>query len=141
MEKLFFKSAWGWFPWAVIVFTVAVCILPMLWLGFDAGIFIMAIGFVLFEIGSFGGVYYKIEDDWLIVYSFFRPTRYPIAKIASVTPTKSVLAAPAVSLDKRLAIKFSDRSVLKSSMPLVVSPERAEAFIAALKAVNPAIEA
>ena len=141
MEKLSFKSAWGWFPWAVIVFTIAVCIVPSLWLGFDVGIFIMALGFVLFEIGSFAGIYYKIEGESLIVYSFFRPTNYPIAKISSIKPTKSVLSAPAVSLNKRLAIKFSDRSVLKSSMPLVVSPDRADEFILALKSVNPAIEA
>lgn len=93
MEKLKFKSAWGWFPWIMIIFTLAVCLLPMIWLGFDTGIAIMAGGFVLFEVGTFMGIYYEIDGDSLIVYSYFRPTSYPIYKIASVKPTKSVLSA------------------------------------------------
>jgi hypothetical protein len=51
-----------------------------------------------------------------------------------------MLSAPATSLTKRLAISFTDRSVLKSSMPIIISPANRQLFIDTLLAINPDIE-
>ena len=63
----------------------------------------------------------------------------PIEKIESVKPVKSILAGPALSFN-RLSIKFSDRKVLRSTMPLEIAPKEEENFIKALKSINPKIK-
>lgn len=88
----------------------------------------------------FISIYYRIDGDKLVVYQFFIPTAFPIDKIKEVKPTKSVLSAPATSLTHRLAITFTDRKVLKSSMPIIISPVRQEEFIRQLLSVNPKIK-
>ncbi|MDE6057550.1 MAG: PH domain-containing protein [Muribaculaceae bacterium] len=50
------------------------------------------------------------------------------------------MSAPATSLTHRLAIRFSDSKVLKSSAPLVISPVRQDEFIAHLTSINPDIK-
>lgn len=101
---------------------------------------ILAIAFFTFLIVLFKGIYYRIDGNNLVVYQFFVPTALPIDKIESVMPTKCILSAPATSITQRLAIKFSDRKVLKSSMPLIISPVRQKEFIAQLLSVNPNIK-
>lgn len=93
-----------------------------------------------FMLVTFLGIYYRIDGNELVVYTFFIPTDYPIDKIKSIKPTKSILSAPATSLTHRIAITFTDRKVLKSSMPLVISPVSQEEFIAQLRNINPNIE-
>lgn len=85
------------------------------------------------------GIYYRIDGDKLVVYTFFIPTSYPVEKIKDIKPTKSVLSSPATSLTHRLAITFSDRKILKSSIPLIISPVRQEEFIRQLLSINPEI--
>ena len=63
----------------------------------------------------------------------------PIEKIESVKPVKSVLAGAALSF-YRLSIKFSDRKVLKSTMPLEIAPKDEKVFIEKLKEINPEIK-
>ena len=63
----------------------------------------------------------------------------PIEKIESVKPVKSVLAGAALSF-KRLSIKFSDRKVLRSTMPLEIAPKNEKVFIEKLKEINPEIK-
>ena len=63
---------------------------------------------------------------------------FPIEKIESVKPVKSVLAGAALSFN-RLSIKFSDRKVLRSTMPLEIAPKDKEEFINALRNINPQI--
>ena len=67
------------------------------------------------------GIWYAIEGNNLIVYQFFRPKRYPIKKIKDVRYSKGFLAAPALS-STRLAIRFTDRNILRSSRPRGRSP-------------------
>ena len=85
------------------------------------------------------GCWYEIDDEDLIVYMFFRPTRLPIDKIKSVKKTTGVLATAAMST-RRVSISFTDRSVLKSYAPLEISPKDCDGSIAQLKTVNPNIE-
>lgn len=84
------------------------------------------------------GCWYEIDGDQLIVYQFFMPNRFPISKIKEVKKTKGYLATAGMS-SKRVSIKFTDRSVLKSSMPLEISPKERDGFMAQLKEINPTI--
>ena len=85
-------------------------------------------------------IYYRIDGDKLVVYSFFIPTAYPIDKIKEIKPTKSVLSSPATSLSHRLAITFTDRKILKSSIPLIISPVHQDEFIRQLLSPKSSIE-
>jgi len=93
-----------------------------------------------FVLLTFIGIYYRIDRDKLVVYSFFVPTAYPIDKIKEIKPTRSVLSSPATSLSHRLAITFTNRNILKSSIPLIISPMRQEEFIRHLLSINPEIK-
>lgn len=93
-----------------------------------------------FVLVTFISIYYRIDGNKLVVYSFFIPTVYPIDKIKEIKPTKSVLSSQATSLSHRLAITFTDRKILKSSIPLIISPVHQDEFIRQLISVNPAIQ-
>lgn len=85
------------------------------------------------------GCWYVIDGDELVVYQFFRPNRFPINKISEVKKTIGYLATAGMS-SRRVSITFTDRSVLKSSMPLEISPDDRDGFIARLKEINPDIK-
>lgn len=146
MEKygdMKFNSRWDGSTWFILGFVtvlVAVCsIVP----GFtDDGIapVIICLAVLAFILVTFLSTYYRIDGDKLIVYTLFISQTYPIAKIKEVKPTKSLLSAPATSLTHRLAISFTDRKIMKSTMPLVISPVRQDEFIRRLLAINPEIK-
>ncbi|MDE6276621.1 MAG: PH domain-containing protein [Muribaculaceae bacterium] len=92
---------------------------------------------ILIAIAMFG-CWYEIDGNQLTVYQFFRPHRFPIDKIKEVKKTIGYLATAGMSRH-RVSIKFVDRSVMKSSMPLEISPKDRDAFIARLCQVNPEI--
>lgn len=83
---------------------------------------------------------YQIEGDKLVVRTWFHPTAYPISEIAEISATKSALSAPAASFTDRIAIKFKSPKVMKSYLPLILSPVRRSEFLAELLAVNPSIK-
>ncbi len=93
-----------------------------------------------FVLVTFLSIYNRIDEDKLVVYSFFIPTAYPIEKIKEIKSIKSVLSSPATSLTHRLAITFTNRKILKSSIPLIISPARQEVFIRQLLSINPEIK-
>lgn len=93
-----------------------------------------------FVLLTFLSIYYNIDGNELVVYTFFIPKAYPIDKIKAIKPTKSVLSAPATPLTHRLAITFTDRSVLKSYMLLLISPVRQDEFISKLLSINHGIQ-
>lgn len=138
-EGIRYASRWDASTWLLLLLMVLVCLWPVLLDGDWVGPAIVAIGMLVLFIGLFCGTYYRIDGDKLVVYQFFKPTALPIDKISEIRPTKTILAAPATSLTHRIAIKFSDRKVLKSSAPLVISPVRQDEFIAELMALNPNI--
>lgn len=136
--RTMYCSKIDWWIWAVLLFSLTVVIvtgigLPLWW---TVGFGVVLLGF---EIVSFLGVKYAIEGNKLIVYTFFRPRAFPIDKIKDVTFTKGILSAPALSTT-RLAIRFTDRTVLRSSMPLEISPRDREAFARHLVSINPNIK-
>lgn len=131
-----YASRWDVSTWLLLLSVVLVCIWPVLLDGEWVAPVIIAFGMIVMFIGLFVGTYYRIDGDKLVIYQFFKPTALPIDKISEIRPTKTILAGPATSLAHRIAIKFSDRKVLKSSAPLVISPVRVEEFIEQLKAIN-----
>ncbi|MDE7125110.1 MAG: PH domain-containing protein, partial [Muribaculaceae bacterium] len=129
---------WDGSTWFILGLVAVCCGVPSL---LNDGIWptIICIVMLVFVLLTFTGIYYRIDGDKLVVYSFFIPTAYPIDKIKEIKPTKSVLSSPATSLSHRLAISFTDRKILKSSIPLIISPVRQEEFIRHLLSINPEI--
>lgn len=135
--KTVYRSKIDLWLWCLVIFALVVvwtaAIGSYWWLGVIYGV----ASTVLFVV-TLGGCWYVIENDQLIVYQFFRPHKYPIGKIKDIKKTVGFLAAAGTSR-KRVAITFTDRSVLKSSLPLEVSPIDRDGFMARLKQINPAI--
>ena len=96
-----------------------------------------AILLIAFEVFFFESImrstYYVIEGPTLIIRSSLLTWRVPIAAIRSITPTRSALSSPALSLD-RLRIEYGGKWIL-------VSPEDKRQFIESLRAINPSIVA
>lgn len=134
-----YNSKWDGSTWFILGLVAVCCAVPYF---LDDGIWptIICLVMLAFVLVTFLSIYYRIDGDKLVVYSFFIPTAYPIDKIKEIKPTKSVLSSPATSLTHRLAITFTDRKILKSYMPLIISPVRQEEFIRHLRSINPEIK-
>lgn len=136
-DKTIYKSKIDWWVWLVLLFVAVVTValaLDSTWL-----VTLSIGGTMLFGVVLISGCWYEIDGDQLVVYQFFRPYRFPIDKIAEVKKTTGILATAGMSC-RRVSIKFADRSVLKSSMPLEISPKNRDGFIAELKEINPDIK-
>ncbi|HLJ73982.1 MAG TPA: PH domain-containing protein [Thermoanaerobaculia bacterium] len=96
-----------------------------------AGAIILIVVEIFFFETILRSTYYVIEADTLTIRSSFITWRVPIRDIRSITPTRSAISSPALSLD-RLRIEYGRKWIL-------VSPEDRQRFIAALRSVNPAI--
>ena len=134
-----YNSWWDGSTWCILGLVAVCCVVPCF---LDDGIWptIVCLVMLAFVLVTCLSIYYRIDGDKLVVYSFFIPTAYPIDKIKEIKPTKSVLSSPATSLTHRLAITFTDRKILKSYMPLIISPVRQEEFIRHLRSINPEIK-
>ena len=136
-NKTIYRTRIDLWVWCVMFLGLAVIVVATIgtywWLALLYGVLIMG----LFAGGIFG-TRYEISGDKLIVYQFFRAHTFPINKIKEVKKTTGYLATAGASR-KRVSIKFTDRSVMKSSMPLEISPKDRDGFIAQLKQINPAI--
>lgn len=141
MESTFYKSKIDWWlPLIVIVTASAAVMGPMIdGEAFLVGL-IVGIALCIMEIVMFASVKYQICGGKLGVRNiFYRWEWFPIDKISVIKKSIGILSAPALST-KRLSIKFSDKKILKSSMPLEISPKDQDAFIARLREINPDIE-
>lgn len=140
MAKIVYKSKIDWWIPAVVVFTVAVAFIgPII----DGEIFIVGIILAVLlgtlEVVMFASVKYQICDRQLGIRNvFYKWEWYPIEKISDIKEASGILSAPALST-KRISIKFSDKKILKSSMPLEISPKDRESLMAKLKEINPNI--
>lgn len=134
-----YNSRWDGSTWFMLGLVAVCCLVPCL---IDHSIWLvtLCLAMLAFVLLTFLGIYYRIDGDKLVVYSFFVPTAYPIDKIKEIKPTKSVLSSPATSLSHRLAITFTDRKILKSTTPLIISPVRQDEFIRQLLSINPEIK-
>lgn len=119
---------------AITAYMVVMYVLFPTWVMIAIGVtFIVAIVLML------RSVCYFVDGDELVVHVWPSTSRYPIRKIASVTRTTGLMASAATSATQRLAIRFTDRSVLKSAMPIYISPVRQDEFIRQLLEINPNI--
>ena len=136
MTGQIYKSRIDWWMWLVLIFvagvTIAIAIDSTLWVALPT------CGVMIFCILLMVGCWYEIDGNQLVVYQFFRPHRFPIDKISEVKKTTGILATAGMSV-RRVSIKFADRSVMKSSMPLEISPKDRDKFISHLKETNPNI--
>lgn len=94
-----------------------------------------AVILILFEVFLFEtmlrSTYYRIDGHTLVIRSSVFTWRVAIGEIRSITPTRSAVSSPALSLD-RLRIEYGGKTIL-------VSPEDPKRFIEALRAKNPSI--
>ena len=138
MQKTVYRSRIDWWLIAIVIFTMSILVVAAIggtvWLSMLYGILMGGLFWV-----ALAGTWYAIEGDRLLVYQFFRPTRLPIAKIKEVRYCRGVLAGPCLST-RRLSIKFTDRSVLKSAMPIEISPRDRDGMVRQLLEINPAIK-
>lgn len=139
MKTLVFRSRVDWWLWAVLAFALTVVIVCYMSLPWWLTL-ISCTGILLPFVLSVWGTWYAIDEEsgTLIVYQLFRANRYPIAKIRDVRLTKGYLSGPALSA-RRISIRFTDRSVLRSLLPLEISPKDREGFVSRLMAINPDI--
>ncbi|EQC49170.1 PF06713 family protein [Bacteriovorax sp. BSW11_IV] len=79
------------------------------------------------------GTSYSIQNDKLIITALFLKSSFSIAEIKEIRKTKTILSAPALSLD-RIAITFENYD------RLVISPRDLEKFIRMLREINSKIE-
>lgn len=133
-----FKSRWDVWTWLIVAITATLCLWPI-FVDFELIPAIICVAVFLFVLILLISVYYRIEGGELKVYVLFKSHTFPIDKIAEIQSTNSALAAPACAFTRRIAIIFTDRSVLKSSAPLMISPSRLPEFLYQLKAINPNI--
>ena len=97
------------------------------------GVVLLLIFEIFFFEATMRSTYYVIEGDTLLIRSGIFRWRVPIRSIRSITPTRSALSSPAMSLD-RLRIDYEQKAIM-------VSPEEKRRFIEALRAINPQIVA
>jgi hypothetical protein len=74
----------------------------------------------------FRNTYYEIVGTDLLVRSGPLKWTIPVAEIQEITPSRNILSAPALSLD-RLRIRFGKRAYI------LVSPEDKDGFLRAVK--------
>lgn len=92
---------------------------------FGVGLIIMSILFC---------IRYRIEDDKLYVGEVFRKGEaFDLKKLVSITPTRSLLSAPAASL-RRIKLDFG------CGKALVISPAMQDVFIEEILRINPKVE-
>ena len=140
MEIRIYRSKIGWWVYALIPFVFLCSMLgPILtdsdyWLGF-----VLAIPFCIFLYYVIISTKYAVRGNEFGVKGLIGWQWFPIDKIESIKRTNSILASAALSTH-RIAIKFSDRRILKSSSPLEISPKFEKEFIADLLSINPDIK-
>ena len=145
MKTTYYKpkiDGWFWILIFVLTFTLLMaCSISEDGLSWPGIIEICVFLFiVLLLIWIIAAVKYAIRGNELGIRNLVYKWEWlPIEKIESVKPVKSVLAGDALSFN-RLSIKFSDRKVLISTMPLEIAPKNEELFIEKLKEINPDIK-
>ncbi|MDE7421112.1 MAG: PH domain-containing protein [Muribaculaceae bacterium] len=139
MEIKVFKSKVDWWVYAIIPFIILCCMAgPILtdsdyWFGI-----VLSIPFCILVYYVIVSTKYAVRGNEFGVKSLIGWQWFPIDKIESIKRTNSILASAALSTN-RIAIKFSDRRILKSSAPLEISPKDERKFIADLLRINPDI--
>lgn len=137
MKEIKYRSRVGIWIWCIGLFGLAAMIAVEI-ANPRSTFIIPTTYFIMFCIFVFG-CRYAIDGDTLIVYQYFCPKRYPISKIKSIEIIdKGWITGPALSR-KRVGITFTDRNILRSALPLEISPADRDNFIARIKSLNPSV--
>lgn len=82
-----YNSQWDGSTWFILGLVAVCCVVPCF---LDDGIWptIIYLAMLAFVLVTLLSIYYRIDGDKLVVYSFFIPTAYPIDKIKEIKPTK-----------------------------------------------------
>ena len=140
MEIKVFKSKVDWWVYAIIPFIILCCMAgPILtdsdyWFGI-----VLSIPFCILVYYVIVSTKYAVRGNEFGVKGIIGWQWYPIDKIESIKRTNSILASAALSTH-RIAIKFSDRKILKSFSPIEISPKDEREFIEDLLRINPDIK-
>lgn len=137
-NKIVYRSKIDWWAWLCFVGVPALLWITAIDMPWWYSVFICG-GMTALCLVAVLGCWYEIADDELVIYQFFRPTYIPVSKIKDVKKTTGYLATAGMSR-RRVAIRLSDRSVLKSYAPVEISPKDRDGFIARLIAMNPSIK-
>ena len=121
--------------WLIVLLLAVVLstVLPLFW-KFSWILILIDIPMFLLFYDLLHNTKYVIEGNRLIVKDgFLLCSTYDISSIRSISPTRTFLSAPALSLD-RMKIE------MKGGDSVVISPLKKHKFIAELLKVNPQIE-
>lgn len=90
---------------------------------------------VLLIVVLFASLRYIIDGNILYVRSipFTRGTAYDLTKLKSISPSRTLLSSPALSL-RRIKLDFG------VGMPLIISPAAQDLFIDEIRRINPNVE-
>jgi hypothetical protein len=130
-----FRSRVDWWLAVLLVALPAIGLVAAiaLQLSGDGGAFVgwlSLLGIVLLYVGVVWPVAYELGADDLVIRFGLVRSRMPYGEIRGVAPTRSVLAAPALSMD-RLAIDVGGRT------GAVISPDDRDGFLDALASRAP----
>lgn len=80
-----YNSIWDESTWFILGLVAVCCVVPCF---MDDGIWptIICLVMLAFVLVTLLSIYYRIDGDKLVVYSFFIPTAYPIDKIKEIKP-------------------------------------------------------
>lgn len=127
-----YYSKVDWWLVALLVVGMSPAVIPLFWT-FDWVLLSIDVVVALFLIEVFRNTKYEIGGGKLIVKTGFKlSSSYDVCQIKSITKTRTLLSAPALSLD-RLEVK------LKGGEIVVISPRKKRAFVEHLLKVNPQI--
>lgn len=119
---------------AVIIIVIVVPVILLMPPDFSWKIVLIVGGMLAFMLYCIFSISYVVSDTMLIVKNgVFGNEKYDVKSICKIENTRTILSAPAASLD-RIAIYFDDKVTV-----LVISPRHKEAFINKLLEINPNI--
>lgn len=117
-----------------IMAVVIIPLLPVLLFAFSWTAAIISLGLLAFIFYCLFSTQYIISDDILnIKCGFLINDKINIMDITKISPSKSIVSAPAASLD-RIGIYLN-----KQRTPVIISPKHKSDFINKLKSINPNI--
>ncbi|MCM1079647.1 MAG: PH domain-containing protein [Bacteroidales bacterium] len=114
--------------WLVIVITglTLIPVAPVLYPDFSLVVFCIVVAILGFVMALLFGIRYVVCGKYLVVkYGFLFSERFHIDDIQSIKSTKTMLSAPAASMD-RIELKFCNGSV-------VISPKDKVSFIKSIQ--------
>ena len=140
METKIYNPRIGWYMYVGIPFIVG-CMIALILTepNYLTGLILLTV-LSIFIYSLIITTKYAVRSNEFGVKYLYRWHWYPIDKIESVTTINSYLSSSTALSNHRVAIKFSDRNVLKSYAPLEISPKNTVEFIAELLKINPGIK-